>query len=59
MFTNPRVEIFLDKNNIGSPLPYIKEYYLKVKETQPPAFKQIFFDIEYHIRKFPTKDSRE
>jgi hypothetical protein len=38
MFTNPRIEIFLDKNYIGSELPYVREYYVKVKEQQPPAF---------------------
>ena len=30
-----------------------------MKETQPPAFKQVFIDVEFHIRKFPSKDSRE
>lgn len=59
MFTNPRIEIFLDKNSIQHALPYVNEYYLKVKETKPPAFVQKFRGIEFHIRKFANKDARE
>ena len=59
MFTNPRIEIFLDRQEIGNQLIYVKEYYLKVKETAPPQFCMKFVNVEFHIRKFPSKDSRE
>lgn len=55
MFSNPRIEIFLDKNKMQGPLNYILEYYSKILEQNVPENKgQVKFgnSLEIHIRKF-------
>ena len=59
LFSNPRVEIFLDQAATYKEVPYVLDYYAKVKESTPPPFYVKYMTHEFHIRKFPSKDSRE
>ena len=58
MFHSYRIEVVLDQRYLKQWSPHIVEHYNKVLEADVPQFNMWFGDIEYHMKKFPNKDSR-
>ena len=48
----------MDTNSVKDWSPHVKEHYEKVLEAELPEFNIQYGDTEYHMKKFPNKESR-
>lgn len=63
IFATPRVEIYLDSDKLnGGHPPYVIEYHIKILKqplSELAKYKRTLFNLEYHLKKFESKDGRD